>query len=64
MFRITRDISSVHPDTIISFGGFHIVNTTMTSMLITLFFLFICLYAYRKAKLRPGGVQAGVELLY
>lgn len=64
MFRLTRDISSVHPDTIISFGGFHIVNTTMTSILITLFFLFICLYAYRKAKLRPGGVQAGVELLY
>lgn len=64
MFRITRDISSVHPDTIVSFGSFHIVNTTMTTILITLFFLFVCLYAYKKTNLRPGKMQAVFELLY
>ncbi len=64
MFRLSRDISSVHPDVILNFGNFHVVNTTLASILITLIFLVACLYGYKKYRLYPGNAQSVVEIGY
>lgn len=64
MFRLTRDISSVHPDKIIDFGSFYLVNTTLLSFLILIIFTIVSVLTYRKYALRPGGFQATFEILY
>ncbi len=64
MFRLTRDINSIHPDTIIDLGFFHIVNTTLLSIFITLVFLIIGVATYRKHKLKPGNFQSLSEIIY
>jgi F-type H+-transporting ATPase subunit a len=63
MFRISRDISSVHPDIILTIGDWKVANTTLFSVFITIVFATICCVAYKKYRAYPGKIQAGFEIM-
>jgi len=64
MFRITREISSVTPDSILMIGNFKIANTTLLSFFILILFVILCFFAIRKFKMNGNKFQNFIEYLY
>lgn len=64
MFRISREITGVHPETIISIGNLRVANTTLLSILILVLLSIFCYFVIRKYKIRPNKSQTVIELLY
>lgn len=63
MFRITREINGVTPETIFMIGDFKIVNTTLLSLFILILLATFCYVIVRRYRLRPSAGQTAVELL-
>lgn len=63
MFRIDREITSIHPDTILSIGGFKITNTTLLSFLILIILGYFSFVTVRKFRLRPNKTQTFIEMI-
>lgn len=64
MFRLSREISQVTPDTILTIGGFKIANTTMLSFFILILFVLLCFFVIRKFKERGNKIQYIIEMIY
>lgn len=64
MFRLTREISGVTPDTILTIGGFKIANSTMLSFVILILFVLLCYFVIRKFKEKGTKVQYLLEMFY
>lgn len=64
MFRISRDITGVHPETIIHIGKLEITNSTLLSFLILVLLASFCYFVIRKYKIQPKKSQTLIELLY
>jgi F-type H+-transporting ATPase subunit a len=64
MFKISREITAVHPDTVFTIGSFEVANTTLLSVLILFVLLILSLIFIRRYKTRPVRGQTAVELLY
>lgn len=62
MFRLDREITSIHPDTILTIGGFKITNTTLLSLLILLLLGSVCFFSVRKFQHRPNKTQTFIEM--
>ncbi|MFZ2523218.1 MAG: FoF1 ATP synthase subunit a [Minisyncoccia bacterium] len=62
MFRLSRGIGGVHPDKIIDFGSFYLVNTTLLSILILLIFVAVSVSSYKRYKIKPGKFQVTAEV--
>jgi len=63
MFRISREITQVTPDTILMIGNFKISNSTITSILILIMLSAFCYFVIRKFKINPDKKQTAFELL-
>lgn len=63
MFRLDREITSIHPDTILSISGFKITNTTLLSLLILILLGALCFFSIRKFQHRPNKTQTFVEMI-
>ncbi|MFT5359979.1 MAG: F-type H+-transporting ATPase subunit a [Candidatus Paceibacteria bacterium] len=64
MISITRDITPIAPETILTIGNFHIANSSLLILLITAILLLVIFFSVRKFKLIPTGFQSAIELLY
>jgi len=64
MFRLSRDIPSVNPDTIFTIGNFKIANSTMLSFLILVIFTLLAILVFRKFKEKGTKFQYTIEIIY
>jgi len=64
MFRLSRDITGVHPEFIVNVSGFQFANSTLLSLGIMVLLIIFCFIIVRKYKTRPGKAQTAVEILY
>ncbi len=64
MFRLSREISGVNPETVFTIGGFKIANSTMLSFLILVLFTILAVFFIRKFKEKGGKFQYVVEMIY
>jgi F-type H+-transporting ATPase subunit a len=63
MFQIEREITQVTPDIIATIGSFRLTNSTLTSFLILILFIFFCLFVVRRYKVNPNKSQTAMEIL-
>ncbi len=64
MFRLSREIPNVSPETIFEIGGFKIANSTMLSFLILVIFTILAIFVFRKFKERGTKFQYVIEMAY
>lgn len=65
MFGIERPIDPLTPDPIIWFGSYyHVSNTTLLAVLITIGLALFCAYFVRKIAIEPGKLQTAVEFMF
>ncbi len=64
MLGISREISPIGPETVFTIGDFRIANSTTFLIFIILCLALFCYFVVRKFKVKPGGAQSVVEMLY
>lgn len=61
---IVREIPSLDPDIVFTIAGFPIASSTLMILLITLILAVLAGTSVRKFAIRPGKLQAAIELIY
>jgi len=64
MFRFSREITNINPETVFMVGNFKITNTTLLSVFITILLLSFCFIIIRKIKVKPNKTQTTIEIIY
>lgn len=62
--RIQQDLTSIEPETLFQIGGFPVVNTFFTLVLISLLLVGVAVWVKKKSSIRPGKFQAVLEMLH